>query len=150
METSRLPDEISFLEVGRSVSSPPVSLPRTVDVHIQGPCPPSYGVRITCVGGGSTHTALLDRVESKALRLISSSSLTDNLLPLIFQVASLSIFYFILFYRYFHTNCSSELVNCMSPPLLGPRCTRLCTQVHPFTVQSLMLELTSIFTPSSL
>ncbi len=31
--------------------------PHTVDVHIQGPCPPSYGVRITCVGGLHAHSS---------------------------------------------------------------------------------------------
>ncbi len=56
--------------------------------------------------GGSTHTALLDRVESKAFRLIRSPLLIIYLLPLNFRrsVASLSIFY-----CYFHANCSSEL-----------------------------------------
>ncbi len=50
------------------------------------------------LGAGSMHTALLDRVESEALRL-TSSPLTDNLLPLKFrsQVASLSIFYIVIF-----------------------------------------------------
>ena len=32
--------------------------------------------------GGSTHTAVLNRVESKAFRLINSSPLTDYLQPL--------------------------------------------------------------------
>ena len=85
------------------------------------------------VWGGSTHTALLDRVEAKALRLISSPPHTDSLLPLKFRrnVASLSIFY-----RYFHADCSSELANCMPPPLPRPRCTRLSTHAHPYTVQT--------------
>ncbi len=66
------------------------------------------------IWGGSTHTALLNRVESKAFRLINSPPLTDCILPLNLrrEVASLSIFY-----RYFHAKCSSELANCM-PPLL--------------------------------
>ena len=64
------------------------------------------------VWGGSTHTALLNRVESKAFRLINSSSLTDCLQPLSHRpdVASLAIFY-----RYFHANCSSDLANCIPP-----------------------------------
>ncbi len=113
----------------------PVSLPRVVAVHIQGPFSPSYGVCILRVGEGSTHTALLDRVESKALFLISSPSLTDSLPPLKFlrHVASLSIFY-----CYFHSNCSSELANCM--PL------KLIFLLFKFFVQ----ELTSIFPLSSL
>merc|ERR1712035_79188 len=85
------------------------------------------------VWGGSTHTVLLDRVESKAFRLINSPPLTDCLQPLLFRrnVANLSIFY-----RYFHANCSSELANCMPPPLMRPRCTRLSTLSHPYTVQT--------------
>jgi len=85
------------------------------------------------VWGGSTHTALLDRVESKAFRLINSPPLTNCVLPLKLRrnVASLSIFY-----RYFHANCSSELANCMPPPLPRPRCTRLSTLSHPYAVQT--------------
>ena len=85
------------------------------------------------VWGGSTHTQFLNRVESKAFRLINSSPLTDCLQPLSLRrdVASLAIFY-----RYFHSNCSSELANCMPPPLLRPRCTRLSTLSHPYTVQT--------------
>ena len=84
------------------------------------------------VWGGSTHTALLNRVESKAFRLISSPPLTNCLQSLKFRrnVASLAIFY-----RYFHGYCSSELANCMPPPLLRPRCTRLSTYSHPYSVQ---------------
>ncbi len=53
---------------------------------------------------GSTHTALLDKVESKAIRLISSPSFTSTLLPPKFRlrVASLSTFS-----RYIHSDCSS-------------------------------------------
>ncbi len=83
--------------------------------------------------GGSTHTALLDGVESKAFRLISSPPLTSCLLPLksCCSVASLSIFY-----PYFHANCSSELANCMPPLLPRPRCTRLSSQAHSYTDQT--------------
>ena len=47
------------------------------------------------VWGGSTHTALLNRVESKAFRLINSSFLTDCFQPLSHRrnVASLALFY---------------------------------------------------------
>ncbi|ORD92879.1 hypothetical protein ECANGB1_2401, partial [Enterospora canceri] len=83
------------------------------------------------VWGGSTHTALLNRVESKAFCLINSPPLTDCLDSLSHRrnVASLSIFY-----RYFHADCSSELANCMPPPLPRPRCTRLSTSSHPYSV----------------
>merc|ERR1712035_253209 len=78
------------------------------------------------IWGSSTHTSLLNRVESKAFRLINSPSLTDCLQSLKIRrsVASLSIFY-----RYFHANCSSELANCMPPP-------RLSTLSHPYAVQT--------------
>ncbi len=79
---------------------------------IQGPCPSLYGVCITHMGG-STHTALMDRAESKVLRLIGCPHLTNCLLPLksCRTVASLSIFY-----HYFHAHCSSELAASMPPP----------------------------------
>ncbi len=87
------------------------------------------------VWGGSTHTALLDRVESKAYRNFSSPYLTDNFLPHKFrrQVASLSIFY-----RYFHSECFSELANCM--PLPSP----VASQHPPFHSSS------SLFCPNLL
>ena len=80
------------------------------------------------VWGGFTHTALLNKVESKAFRLINSSPLTDCLQPLSHHrnVASLA-----LFYRYFHANCSSDLANCMPALLPRPRCTRLASFSHP-------------------
>ena len=82
------------------------------------------------VWGGSTHTALLNRVESKAFRLINSPPLTDCLQSLKHRrnVASLSIFY-----RYFHGYCSSDFANCMPPLLPRPRRTRLSTLSHPYS-----------------
>ena len=83
------------------------------------------------VWGGSTHTALLNRVESKVFCLINSSPLTDCLQPLSHcrNIASLA-----LFYRYFHANCSSDLANCVPPLLPRPRCTRLASSSHPYSV----------------
>ena len=98
---------------------------------VQGHYPPMYGIWFSCVGG-STYTALLNRVQSKAFRLINSPPRTDCLDSLSHQrnVASLSIFY-----RYFHGVCSSELTNCMPPPPpRQPRCTRLSTSSHPYFV----------------
>ncbi len=91
--------------------------------------------------GDSTHTALLDSVESKAFRLIRSP-LTRCLLPLKSRrsVASLSIFC-----RYFHANCSSELANCMPPLLPLPRCARLSPQAHPYTFARVNQYLHSFF-----
>ena len=80
------------------------------------------------VWGGSTHKALLNRVEWKVFRLINSSPLTDCLQPFSHRrnVASLA-----LFYRYFCANCSSDLANCMPALLPLPRCTRLASFSHP-------------------
>ena len=83
------------------------------------------------VWGDSTHTALLNRVESKAFCSINSPPLTDCLDFLNHRrnVASLSIFY-----RYFHADCSSELANCLPLSLLRPSYTRLSTSSHPYSV----------------
>ena len=68
---------------------------------------------------------------TKAFRLINSPPLTDCLDSLSHRrnVGSLS-----LYYRYFHSDCSSELVNCMPPPLPRPRCTILSTSSYPCSV----------------
>ena len=83
------------------------------------------------IWGDSTHTPLLNRVQSKTFRLINSPPLTDCLDSLSHRriVASLS-----LFYSYFHIDCSSELANCMPPPYSRPRCTRLSNSLHPYSV----------------
>ena len=85
------------------------------------------------VWGGSTHTVLLNRVESKAFRLINSPPLTDcfQSLTLRCNFASLAVFY-----HYFHVYCSFELANCVPPPsaLLRPFCTKLSTYSHPYYV----------------
>ena len=82
---------------------------------------------------GSTHKALLNRVESKAFRLVNSPILSDCLDSLSHRrnVASLSIFY-----SYFRADCSSELANCMPLPYprQRPRCTRRFTYSHPYSV----------------
>ncbi|KAL7647645.1 UNVERIFIED_CONTAM: hypothetical protein RMT77_001245 [Armadillidium vulgare] len=84
------------------------------------------------IWGGSTHTALLEKVESRVFRLINSPALTNSLQSLSTRriVASLS-----LYYRYYNGHCSSELSRCIPPPLRRARATRLSTQSHPFSVQ---------------
>ena len=79
---------------------------------------------------GSTHTDLLNRVESKVF-LLNSPLLTDCLQSLTLRrnIASLAAFYL-----YFHAYCSSELANCMHLPLPRPRCTRLSTYSHPYSI----------------
>ena len=84
------------------------------------------------IWGSSTHSSLLDRVESKALRLINDSTITSSLdsLSLRRKVSALS-----LFYRYYHSRCSLELAGCVPPPLLRPRRTRQSVNAHEFSVQ---------------
>ena len=73
------------------------------------------------IWGSSPYTSLLDRIESKAIRLIGDPSLTSTLDPLSLRrkVASLS-----LFYRYYFGHCSDELATCIPPPMARPRSTR--------------------------
>src|ERR1700755_3517096 len=77
---------------------------------------------------GSTHTALLEKVESRAFRLINSPALTNSLQSLSFRriVASLS-----LYYRYYNGHCSSELSRLIPPPLRWARAIRL---LHSLTL----------------
>ena len=83
------------------------------------------------IWGGSTHSVILDRVESKAFRIINSPPLTESLQSLSARriVASLS-----LFYRYYNKHCSSELFGRIPPPLRRARTTRLSTHSHSFSV----------------
>ena len=73
----------------------------------------------------------MDKVQYKAFRLISSSTLTDCLpfLSLRRDVASLS-----LYYRYYFGRCSVELQSCIPLPLNKPRATRQAFQAHQYAV----------------
>ena len=83
------------------------------------------------IWGSSPYTSLLDRVESKAIRLIGDPSLTSILDPLSLRhkVASLS-----LFYRYYFGHCSDELAACIPPPMARPRSTRQASFAHNYCV----------------
>src|ERR1700755_835377 len=76
------------------------------------------------IWGGSTHTALLEKVESRAFRLINSLALTNSLQSLSARriVASPS-----LNYRYYNGHCSSELSRRMPPPMRRARATCIST-----------------------
>ena len=76
------------------------------------------------IWGSSPYTSLLNRVESKAIRLIRDPSLT---LTLRSKVASLS-----LFYCYYFGHCSDELAACIPPPMAQPRSTRQATFAHNY------------------
>merc|ERR1712105_377636 len=66
------------------------------------------------IWGGSPSASLLDKVESKAVRLINDLNLTSSHdhVSLRRKVASLS-----LFYGYYFGHCSVELSGCVPPPL---------------------------------
>ena len=85
------------------------------------------------VWGGAPKSSLhlLDRVQSKAIRLINNPSLTNSLQSLFHPhlVADLSIFY-----RYFHGHCSQETKNIIPDPVRHFQTTRSSTYSHPFQV----------------
>ena len=85
------------------------------------------------VWGGAPKSSLnlLDRVQSKAIRLINNPNLTNSLQSLSHRhlVADLSIFY-----RYFHGHCSLEIKNIIPDPMRRVRTTRSSTHSHPFQV----------------
>ena len=85
------------------------------------------------VWGGTPKSSLyiLDRVQSKAIRLINNPSLTNSLQSLSHSclVADLSIFC-----RYFHGHCSQEMKNIIPDPVRRVRTTRSSTYSHPFQV----------------
>ena len=85
------------------------------------------------VWGGAPKSSLnlLDRVQSKATRLITNPNLTNSLQSLSHcrLVADLSIFY-----RYFHGHCSQEINNIIPDAMKRVRTTRISTHSHPFQV----------------
>ena len=74
---------------------------------------------------------LLDKVQSKAIRLINNPNLTKSLQPLSHRrlVGDLSIYY-----RYFNGHCSQEIRDIIPVPLRRVRITRSSTHSHPFQV----------------
>ena len=83
-------------------------------------------------GGAPKSTlCLLDKVQSKSIRLINHPNLTKSLQPLSNRrlAGDLSIFY-----RYFHGHCSQEIRDIVPVPLRRVRTTRSSTHSHPFQV----------------
>ena len=78
---------------------------------------------------GLKNLVLLDRVHSKAIRLINKPNLTDSLQSLSHRrlVADLSIPY-----RYFHGHYSQEIKNIIPDPVRHVRTTRSSTYSRPF------------------
>ena len=93
---------------------------------------PSLGYCSHVWGGAPKSTlCLLDKVRSKAIRLINNPNLTKSLQPLSHRrlVGDLSIFY-----RYFHGHCSQEIRDIIPVPLRRVRTTRSSTHPQPFQV----------------
>ena len=74
---------------------------------------------------------LLDKVQSKAIRLVNNPNLTKLLQPLSHRrlVGDLSIIY-----GYFNGHCSQEIRDIISVPLKRVRTIRSSTHSHPFQV----------------
>ena len=82
-------------------------------------------------GAPKTTLCLLDKIQSKAIRLTNNPNLTKSLQPLSHRrlVGDLSIFY-----RYFNGHCSQEIRDIIPVPLRRVRTTRSSTHSHPFQV----------------
>ena len=83
-------------------------------------------------GGAPKSTlCLLDKAQSKAIRLINNPNLTKSLQPLSHRrlVGDLSIYY-----RYFNGYCSQEIRDIVPVPPRRVRTTRSSTHSHPFQV----------------
>ena len=85
------------------------------------------------VWGGAPRSTLclLDKVQSKAIRLINNPNLAKSLQRLSHRrlVGDLSIFY-----RYFHGHCFQEIRDIIPVPLRHVRTTRSSTRSQPFQV----------------
>ena len=83
-------------------------------------------------GGASKSTlCLLEKVQSKAIRLINNPNLTKSLQPLAHRrfVGDISIFY-----RHFNGHCSQEIRDIIPVSLRRVRTTRSSTHSQPFQV----------------
>lgn len=75
---------------------------------------------------------ILDRIQSKAVRLIGEAALTDSLQSLGHRrrVSCLA-----LFYKYYFGQCSAEIANIVPKPILYVRNTRKAANINPYLVQ---------------
>ena len=91
--------------------------------------------------------SLINKVESRVIRLIGDPSLTSTLDPLSLRckVASLS-----LFYRYYSGHCFNELAACIPPPMAQPCSTRQASFATVIVWNSPRQELISLVMVSSL
>ena len=83
------------------------------------------------VGASKPILCLVDKVHSKAIRLINNPNITKALQPFSHRrlAGDLSIFY-----RYFHGHCSQEIRDIIPVALRRFRTTRSSTHSHPFQV----------------
>ena len=92
------------------------------------------------VRGGALEFSLclLDKVQSKSIRLINNPNLAKSLQPLSHRrlAGDLSIFY-----RNFHGHCSQEIRAIIPVPLRRVRTTRSSNPLPPFQVPCLIHEL---------
>ena len=84
-------------------------------------------------GASNSILCLLDKGQSKAIRLINNPNLTNSLQPPSHRrlVGDLSIFYR---YFHFHGHCSREIREIIPVPSRRVRTTRSSTHSHPFQV----------------
>ena len=82
--------------------------------------------------GSSPYTSLLNRVESKAIRLIGDPSLTSTRDPLSLRCKVASLY---LFYRCYFGHCFDELATCIPPPMARPRSTQQASFAHNYCVE---------------
>ena len=119
--------KLGFLSRARSYISPS----QLVTTHKSQMCPSLEYCSYVWGGTPKSSLHLLDRVQSKAIRLINNSNLANSLQSLSHRhlVADLSTFY-----RYFHRHCSQEIKNIIPDPVRRVRTTRSSTYSHPFQV----------------
>ena len=100
-------------------------------IYIQVPNPSFFRALLPRLGCSKIYSRLLDKVQSKAIRLINNPNLTKSLQPLSHRrlVGDLSIYY-----RYFNGHCSQEIRDIIPVPLRRVTTTRSSTHSHPFQV----------------
>ena len=96
--------------------------------YVQVPNPPFFRVLPHVWGSAPKSTlCLLDKVQSKGIRLINNPNLTKSLQPLSHRrlVGDLSIFY-----RFIHGHCSEEIKEIIPVPLRHVRTNKNSTHSH--------------------
>ena len=92
-------------------------------------------------GGAPKSTlCLLDKVQSKAIRLINNPNLTKSLQPLSHHRL---VGYIFIFYRCFREHCSQEIREIIPVPLRRVRTTRSSPHSHPFQISLLTSRILS-------